>query len=94
MLPTKREESEPPKVKRPFGVDTFEAGSKEMPIASAVITPCSNALSNTVGTIFPSEVVPLVNTAGPILASVLNWVSTSLVSLADGMCIPKNTIDS
>ena len=74
MFPTNLEESEPPKVSRPLAVEPFEAGSNEMPIASAVIAPCSNPLSNTVGTICPSDTVPLVNPAGPILT---NWMSTA-----------------
>ena len=88
--PTYLDESEPPKVKRPLAAEPFTAGSKEMPIASAVIAPCSNALSSTVGTLCPSETVPEVKPEGPILTRL---VSIPLALQADCGHIPKDAVD-
>lgn len=73
------DESIPPNVSSPFTSDgTFE-GLKEMPISFAVVTPCANSMSVTVG-MRSSESgfnVPSVRSTGPRLSSVLN-VSVSL----------------
>ena len=64
------DESVPPKFRTPFAPE--EAGEKEIPRTSALIRPCENALSVTVGTIWPSETVPWVKAEGPTLMERVN----------------------
>ena len=51
-------ESTPPNVSSPFVIESVVVGSKDMPISFVVTRPWEKALSSTVGTSPPSDVVP------------------------------------
>lgn len=59
--------SAPPKLSSPLVIESEVVGSKETPTCLAPMRPAVNALSVTVGTGLPSEVVPRV----PLLLEVI-----------------------
>ena len=54
-------ESVPPKVSSPLVTDGEVVGSKEMPISLLFRRPKEKALSRTVGTVPPLDVVPMLD---------------------------------